>query len=138
MQIKDFFNQASGGLLEAAQTVFFRMLPRSAQIQKVQGEINRSLLKQYGRLSRLEIDRENRTIRADLDLKGEKECVQIRISNYRLVQEVGKNPLFAPGTIEVSREWLDALLKTLVKANVIPSQVEVKNLLHQTVAKSIL
>jgi len=38
----------------------------------------------------------------------------------------------------VSREWLDALLKTLVKTSVIPRQIEVKNVLHQTVVKSIL
>jgi hypothetical protein len=40
--------------------------------------------------------------------------------------------------VEVSREWLDALLKTLVKTNVLPERMEVKNLLHQPVVKSIL
>jgi len=138
MNFRNFFNEAGSGLLESVQIVFFRMLPRGAQIQKIRSEINRGILKQYGKLTRLEIDRENRTISADIDLKGEKESVQIKVSNYRLVQEAGKNPFFKPGTIEASREWMDALLKTLVKANVIPERVEVKNLLHQTVVKSIL
>jgi len=78
------------------------------------------------------------TISADLDLKGEKEVVRITLSNYRLIQDEGKNPQFEPGAIEVSREWLDALLKTLVKTGVIPERVEVKKLLHQATVKSLL
>ena len=114
------------------------MLPRGAQIQKVRTELNSGLLKKYGKMTGLEIDRENKTICADLDLKGEKVSVRIKLSNYRLIQEDGKNPVFEPGTIEVSREWLDALLKTLVKTNIMPERMEIKNLLHQTVVKSIL
>ena len=114
------------------------MLPRGAQIEKVRAEINNGLLKKYGKMTRLEIDKDTKTISANLDLKGEKEEVQIKLSNYRLIQEEGKNPIFNPGTIEVSREWLNALLKTLVKTSVIPEQIEVKNLLHQTVVKSLL
>lgn len=138
MNFRNFFNEAGSGLVESAQIVLFRMLPRGAQIQKVRDEINRSLLKKYGKLTRLEIDRENRTIRAEVDLKGEAEGVHIKVSNYRLVQEAGKNPVLEPGTIEVSREWMDALLKTLVKADIIPARLELKTLLHQTVAKTIL
>ncbi len=118
--------------------VVFKMLPRRAQIEKVRAEINRSLLKKYGTLTKLEIDKENKTIHADLNLKGEKEGVQITISNYRLIQAADKNPLFEPGTIEASREWLNALLKTLVNTGVVPARMEVKNLLHQAVVKSIL
>jgi len=138
MQIRDFFNQAGGGWVESVQRMFFVMLPRGAQIQKVRTEINRGILKKYGQMTRLEIDRQNRIIHADLNLKGEKEGVQIRLSNYQLVQEAGQNPRFAPGRVEVSREWLDALLKNLVHQNVLPGQVEVKNLLHQTVVKALL
>jgi hypothetical protein len=36
------------------------------------------------------------------------------------------------------REWINALLKTLVNSQVIPEKVKIKNLLHQTVVKSIL
>jgi hypothetical protein len=137
MQLSDFFN-AGAGLADTVKIVLFKMLPRGAQIDKVRAEINRSLLKKYGKMTRLEIDRENKTISADLDLKGEKEGVLITVSNYRLVLEEDKSPLFEPGTIEVSREWINALLKTLVKTNVIPERIEVKNLLHQIVVKSIL
>src|SRR5450755_885416 len=110
MQLSDFFNHASDGLVETVKIVLFKMLPRGAQIEKVRAGINRGLLKTYGKLIRLEIDNVNKTISADLDLKGEKECVQVKFSNYRLVQAAGKNPLFEPGTIEVSREWLHVLV----------------------------
>ena len=137
MQLSDFFN-GRGDLLDTVKIVFFRMLPREAQIQKVRAEINSDLLKKYGKMTKLEVDKESKTISAELDLKGEKEAVRITLSNYRLIQDEGKNPRFEPGTIEVSREWLDALLKTLVTTGVIPERVEVKKLLHQAVVKSLL
>ena len=137
MQFSDFLN-AGSGLMDTVQMVLFRMLPRGAQIEKVRTEINHGLLKKYGKMTGLEIDKENRIISADLELKGESEGVRITLSNYRLIQEDVKNPLFELGTIEVSREWLDAVLKTLVKTGVIPERMEVKNALHQTVVESIL
>ena len=137
MQLSDFFNYGSD-LGDMVKIVFFRMLPRAAQIEKVRVEINKGLLKKYGRLSKLEIDKANNVISADLDLKGEKERVWIKLSNYRLIQNAGANPIFEPGTIEVSREWLNALLATLVKTSVIPARLEVKNRLHQAVVKSVL
>ena len=113
------------------------MLPRGAQIEKVRAEINSGLLKNYGKMTKLVIDKENKKINADLDLKGESEKIQIAIKNYRLIQG-GENLMFDLGAIESSREWLNALLKNMVKANVIPRQIEVKNQLHQIVLKSLL
>ena len=136
MQFSDFFS-VGGGLMDTVKIVLFKMLPRGAQIQKVRAELNSGVLKKYGKMTGLEIDKEAKTICADLELKGEKEGVRVKLSNYRLIQE-GENPVFELGTIEVSREWLDAVLKTLVQKSVIPGQMEVKNLLHQTVVKSIL
>jgi len=136
MQFSDFFN-VGGGLMDTVKIVLFKMLPRGAQIQKVRAELNSGVLKKYGKMTGLEIDKENKTISANLDLKGEKESVRIKLSNYRLIQE-GENPVFELGAIEVSREWLDAVLKTLVQKSVIPGRMEIKNQLHQTVVKSIL
>jgi len=137
MQFSDFFKVGSG-LMETFQVLFFKMLPRGAQIEKVRAELNRGLLKKYGKMIKLEIDKENKIISSDLELKGEKEAVRVTLSNYRLIQEEGKNPLFEPGTIEVSREWLDTLLKTLVERMSSADKMEVKNLLHQTVLKALL
>ena len=107
MQFSNFFS-GGGDLLDTVKIVFFRMLPRGAQIQKLRAEINSGLLKKYGKMTKLEVDKENKTINADLDLKGEREGIRITLSNYLLIQEVGKNPFVEPGSIEVSREWLPA------------------------------
>ncbi len=124
--------------MDTVKIVFFRMLPRGAQIEKVRAEINNGLLKKYGEITGLEINQGNKTISAALDLKGENAGIQIRLSNYRLIQEAGKNPVVELGAVEVSREWLDVLVQTLVQKRVIPERLEVKNLLHQTVVKSLL
>jgi hypothetical protein len=136
MQLNDFLNVSAWG--DSVRKVLFGMLPQRAQIEKVRTEINHGLLKKYGRMTKLEVDKESKTINADLDLKGEKEGIRISLSNYRLLQDAGKNPVLEFGAIGASREWLDVLLKTLVQTSVIPERMEVKNLLHQTVVKSLL
>lgn len=136
VQFSDFL-KAGGDLIDTVKVVFFRMLPRAAQIEKVRSEINNGLLRNYGKMTRLEIDKESKTIIADLDLKGEKESVRVTVSNYRLIDE-GTNPVFEPGTIEVSREWLNVVLKSLVEKRIIPERIEIKNPLYQSVVKLIL
>jgi len=95
-------------------------------------------LKKYGKLANLEIDNKKKVITADLDLKGENETVRIVLANYRLVETEGKKTVIELGTIEVSRAWMNALVKTLVKSNAIPERMEVSNPLHQIVVKSLL
>ena len=137
MQLSDFI-PAGSGLGDTLKTVFFRMLPRGAQIEKVRAEINGGLLKKFGKITRLEIDNKNKVVRADLDLKGERDGVRITLSNYRLIAGDGDNLFFELGQMEVSREWLNAVLAALVKANIMPERLAVKNQLHQIVVKSLL
>lgn len=137
MQLSDFFN-AVNSWGDSFRKVLFGMLPRRAQIEKVRAEINNGLLKKFGRMTKLEVDKESKTIKAELELKGEKEGIRIMLTNYRLIQEAGENPVVEFGVIEASREWLDVLLKTLVKTSVIPERLEVKNQLHQAVVRAIL
>jgi hypothetical protein len=138
MQLNDLIQRAGSGWGDSVKIVLFKMLPRTAQIQKVRAEVNRGFLKKYGKLTRLEIDKDNKTIKADLVLKGESECIQITLSNYQLHQEEDQYPHFEPGTIEVSREWIDAVLKTWVKKSILPERIELKNQLHQAVFKALL
>jgi hypothetical protein len=137
MQLSDLI-QAGNGLGDTFKSVFFKMLPRGAQIEKVRSEVNSGLLKKYGKLANLEIDNKKKVITADLDLKGENETVRIVLANYRLVETEGKKTVIELGTIEVSRAWMNALVKTLVKSNAIPERMEVSNPLHQIVVKSLL
>ena len=133
MQFSDIFGSAGNHLVETVKIVLFRMLPRAAQIQKVRQEINGGILRKYGKVTGLEIDRENRAVRAALELKGEMEGIQITLSNYRM-----DGAFFEPGTIAVSREWLDVLVKTLTAKKVIPERIEIKNQLHRTVLQTLL
>ncbi len=96
MQFNDLINRAGSGWVDSVKIVLFKMLPKGAQIQKVRAEVNRGILKKYGKLTRLEIDKENKTINADLDLKGEREGIQITLSNYQLHQEENKYLHFEP------------------------------------------
>lgn len=133
MQFSDLFGSAGNHLVETVKIVFFRMLPRAAQIQKVRQEINGGILRKYGKVTGLEIDQENRVVRAGLELKGETEGIQVTLSNYRV-----DGTFFEPGTIEVSREWLDVLVKTLTAKQVIPERIEIRNQLHRTVLQTLL
>lgn len=138
MQILDFISGGGNKLVEIIKTTYFRMLPRGAQIGQVRQEFNRGLLRRYGKMTRLEIDPSRKVISLELDLKGERESIQIRFSNYALVHEAGRNPQLEPGRIETSREWITALLETLAKTKVIPGQIEVKDPFQQAVVKTLL
>jgi hypothetical protein len=137
MQFSDLFGSVGNSFVETAKIIFFRMLPRGAQIQKVRREINGGVLKKFGKITGLEIDKENRTIHATLDLKGEKESIQVTLSDYQLNLD-GKHPVFELGTIKMSREWLDTLIKTLAAKNIIPERIEIKNQLHKIVLETLL
>jgi hypothetical protein len=123
MQLSDFFN-AGGGLADTVKIVFFKMLPRGAQIEKVRAEINRGLLKKYGKLTKLEIDKDKKAINANLDLKGEKEGVRISLSNYRLILDEDKNPLFAGRpAFALATQADDADIRRLLRENPMPGQI---------------
>lgn len=138
MQAIDLFRDAGSKLFDAFKITFFRLLPRGAQISRVRLEINNGPLRRYGKMTRLEIDKEQKRISMDLDLKGEKEAIQIKISTYRLLPTDTQNQIFEPGTVEVSREWLNALLKSLVKSQILPERIEVKDPFQLAVLKSLL
>jgi hypothetical protein len=89
--------------MDTVKIVVFRMLPRGAQIEKVRAELNSGLLKKYGRMTGLEIDKENRIISAELELKGEKESVRIdatleQVAHGKAFETVnGRHHLLAQG-----------------------------------------
>ena len=138
MQAVDLFSNAGSKFFNTLKITFFRMLPRGAQINRVKGEINKGLLRPYGKMTRLEIDKANRIISLELALKGEKEGVQIKVSNYRLHQAEGPYPFFELGSLEVSREWLNTLLQTLVKTQSLPARIEVKDAFQMAIVKALL
>jgi hypothetical protein len=72
--------------------------------------LNQSVLKPYGALKELKLDTKQRTINAELELKGEAEPVRIQISEYELIDEDDAAYLVLKG-ITTSREWLTTLAR---------------------------
>ena len=76
--------------------------------------LNNTILKPYGNMTKLEINKEKTTIDIELDLKGEDKPIHLKLVNYELSQE-GPISRFNPGTPSASREWLSALLAANAK-----------------------
>jgi hypothetical protein len=72
--------------------------------------------KRYGHMTSIQIDSTARSIRVELDLKGENSPLAIDIRSYKLVTESGET-LIEIGDIETSREWLNLLLADYLKQN---------------------
>ena len=72
--------------------------------------LNQSVLKPYGTLTNLKLDTAERTIEAELDLKGETHPVRIRVSEYEIIEEADATYLILKG-ITTSREWLTTLAR---------------------------
>jgi len=63
----------------------------------------------YGKLLDLRIDSANKTVDVSCLLVGESEPITLRVDNYRVETEAGKNYLQASGFI-CNRPWLQSLL----------------------------
>jgi hypothetical protein len=72
--------------------------------------------KEYGEMLNLSVNSQEKTLRVELLLKGETAPITITVENYELVTEDGATALRLKG-LSVSREWLDALAKTLFPAD---------------------
>lgn len=66
-------------------------------------------IKSYGIMTALKIDRENKTVSLELELKGEVQPIKITVSNYNIVEN-DKGTFIEVGEITTSREWMNALL----------------------------
>ena len=72
--------------------------------------LNQSLLKPYGTLTRLKLDKAARSIDAELELKGEAQPVRIQVHEYQLREKEGALFLVIK-SIDTSREWVTALAR---------------------------
>jgi len=64
--------------------------------------------RKFGALTRLEINREAKSIHAVLELKGESVPIAIDVADYHVSERDGKFFLKL-GTVTTSREWITAL-----------------------------
>ena len=72
--------------------------------------LNTKLLEPYGRATSLEVDSAARTLRINIELKGETAPVELEITKYEITEEAGR--YFAVvQEVRTSREWLTALAR---------------------------
>jgi hypothetical protein len=72
--------------------------------------LNTKLLPAYGRATSLEIDSKARTLRLNLELKGEPAPVELEITEYEISNEEGRFFAVVKGA-RTSRDWLTALAR---------------------------
>ena len=70
--------------------------------------LNGSILKPYGKATRLRINSSAKTVDLELELAGETELLEIQIKQYELLKE-GVSSFLLIREIEISRPWLSAL-----------------------------
>ena len=73
------------------------------------------LVKDFGSVVAFSIDTAQRSISLDLQLKGETQNLEVRISDYA-IERKGDRRVFKCKEIVASSEWVDIILKRLVKA----------------------
>ncbi len=87
----------------------FTSLKEKALAAGVKAMINREI-EDCGVVSELAIDTVRRTIRVELDLKGEPAPITVEVDSYELTEKNGKVYLKV-GKVSASREWITAALK---------------------------
>ena len=65
-------------------------------------------------MTSLQIDSNNKTIRIELELKGESAPITVNVGRYELSEEGGKTYLRLDG-LRTSREWINVLLDEYLK-----------------------
>jgi hypothetical protein len=88
-----------------------------------------SLIGEYGKMLELKIDHANRTVRASIMLKGEREPIDIKIEKYSITND-GDDASIVIEEAETSREWLNAALKNFVLGQPLPLPAKYINLIE--------
>ena len=73
----------------------------------------------FGVVRQLSIDTSKKTMRVELDLKGESAPISVDIGSYELSEKDGK-PHIAFRELNASREWISAVLKKYVAGQAFP------------------
>ena len=67
-------------------------------------------IKEFGEMLNLNLDSQNKTIKLELMLLGEKEPLNVQVETYEISEEDGKFYLIAKD-VKTSREWINIIAK---------------------------
>jgi len=81
--------------------------------------LNETLLRDYGEIISLEIDSGEKTLHADVLLRGEKEPIRIEIQRYEISRQEDRT-CFIARKIETSRAWITTLAQQQLIGRPIP------------------
>ena len=81
--------------------------------------LNETLLRDYGEIISLEIDSNDKTLHADVLLRGEKEPIRVEIQRYEISRQEDRT-CFIARKIETSREWITTLAQKQLMGRPIP------------------
>ena len=65
-------------------------------------------VKEYGKMLKLNLDSESKTIELELMLDGEKEPLHVKVNHYKLKEEQGRHYLVAEDIV-TSRAWINTV-----------------------------
>ena len=68
-----------------------------------------SFISDFGSLDKINVDSKNKSIYLSVNLKGERECITIEITDYKVVKSQNQNSIQLHN-ITTSREWLNVAL----------------------------
>jgi hypothetical protein len=87
-----------------------------------------SLMKEYGRMLKLDLDSATKRISMEVMLEGEKEVLHIDISRYELTEEAGRYFLKVYG-VETSRAWINTFAAAYLEGRAVEIPAEYARLL---------
>ena len=93
MRLSDLIHRAKGKAIDAAARLWLQ--------QK---------LKRFGTMTSLHIDSKQKTIRLELELKGESTPITVEVDGYELVQQNDETFLRLKN-VSTSREWMTVLMR---------------------------
>jgi hypothetical protein len=70
----------------------------------------------FAHINTFEIDSSNRSLAAEVLLKGETEPIIIKIMGYEIITK-GEKQLFIPQAVSASRQWIDTLSKEYLQGH---------------------
>ncbi len=83
----------------------FKKMKDAALSKALKAAINHKV-KAYGKMLKLNLDSNHKTIELELMLKGEKEPLHVKVNHYTLNEEHGSYNLFAKDIV-TSRAWIN-------------------------------
>lgn len=74
---------------------------------------NKFFIGEFGEVTSIKIDSENKVINIELDLAGEKEKIDVSILGYEIIEKGGYSWLKFD-ELQISREWMNTLVNEVI------------------------